>query len=79
MSRESEWFRLTRIRLGYNETEMGEIMGLTRVTINNIETGRITKYSTLRYYELTLEDLKRKIPNYKEITIWKLRLSFLLA
>jgi DNA-binding XRE family transcriptional regulator len=69
MSREAEWFKLTRIRLELSTIEMGKIMGLTKATICNIESGKCTTFSTLRYYELTLDQLKSEKKDYKEITI----------
>ena len=37
-----------------------EQMGLTRQTIINIESGKTTKESSLKYYELYLKEIRRK-------------------
>lgn len=67
--KEAIWFKLTRIRLDLNCEDMANRMHVTKQTISNIETGKTTTESSLYYYELVLEQIKRERENYEEIKI----------
>ena len=49
-----------RIGLGLTIGRCADEMGLTRQTIINLETGKTTKPSSLKFYELYLKDVRRK-------------------
>ena len=52
--------RKLRISLGLTVGGCAEQMGLTRQTIVNIESGKTTKESSLKYYEMYLKEVRRK-------------------
>lgn len=56
------WFKLARIRLGLSQEDIAKELGTTRLTIINIEKGKITTGITFKYYKLYLETELRDLP-----------------
>jgi DNA-binding XRE family transcriptional regulator len=52
--------RKMRLSLGLSPMVCANDMGVTRQTIHNLESGRTSKEASLRYYELYLQDVKRR-------------------
>lgn len=72
---DKEWLKLTRIRLKLSMEDVANEMFVTKQTISNIESGKIEKRSTMRFYEITLNEHMKKTPlkdlNNEELQIWK--------
>jgi transcriptional regulator with XRE-family HTH domain len=52
--------RKLRLSLGLSPRVCAADMGVTRQTVYNLESGRTTKEASLYYYELYLQEVKRR-------------------
>ena len=51
-----------RAKIGVNQQQMGELVGVSRQTISSLETGRYNPsiflaYKIARYFEMTIEEV----------------------
>lgn len=58
--------RKLRLSLGLSPQVCAADMGITRQTIHNLESGRTTKEASLYYYELYLQEVKRRRDNARD-------------
>lgn len=70
-------FRTTRVKLGLSQGEFGAMLGIHRVTVNNIERGRNKRvfYSTARKFEALRKKVEQGELQKKKFTAKNIAVS----